>query len=70
MPAELTLDDVSCQECRLSWCTVQPPMQQVSFQLQVNLVACDLLLEAERIRWIELHSEAQQDGFHVYEHVT
>lgn len=70
MPAELTLDDVSCQECCLCWCAVQPPMQQISLQLQVNLVACDLLLEAERIRRVELHSEAQQDWFHVYEHVT
>jgi hypothetical protein len=70
MPAELTLDDVSCQECSLSWCTVQPSMQQISFQLQVNLVTCDLLLEAEWVRRVELHSEAQQDGFHFYKHVT
>ena len=70
MPAGLTLDDISRQERRLSWRTVQPPVQQISFQLQVNLVACDLLLEAERIRRVKLHSEAQQDGFHVYEHVT
>jgi len=70
IPWSLTLNNVSCQECCLSWSAIQPPMQQVPLQLQVDLVARDLLLEPEWVRWVEFDPEAEQDWFHVYRHIT
>jgi hypothetical protein len=45
-------------------------MEQVPFQLQIDLVASDLLLEPEWVWRIELDTEAEQDGIHVYKYIT
>lgn len=67
---KLTLHDARRQQRCLAEITGQTSVKKVPLELLVNLIPGDLLLQPQRIGWVEFHAKTKQNRVHVWNTVV